>query len=79
MKRPNPQKEVDAFNARVMVGDLIEYSEVIGMTEPKRFNTATEAQVLSGHTAVVWLEGKSGCVAVSHCKPVGVAGTKAVY
>jgi hypothetical protein len=73
MKRPNPQKEVDAFNARVMVGDLIEYSEVIGLGEVHRFKTATPAEVLSGHTAVVWLEGKSGCVAVSHCKPVKVA------
>ncbi|MGV2904634.1 hypothetical protein [Achromobacter sp. AGC25] len=36
------------------------------------FKTKTEAEVLSGHTAVVWLEGKRGCVAVSHCTPVPV-------
>ncbi len=30
---------------------------------------ATEAQVLGGHTAVVWLAGVSGCVALSHCEP----------
>lgn len=71
MKRPNPQKLVDDFNARVMVGDLIEFSEVIGLGEVRRFNTATPAEILSGHSAVVWLEGKRGCVLVSHCQPVG--------
>lgn len=70
--RPNPQMEADAFNFRVNVGDLIEYSEVIGMGEPKRYATRTPAEVLSGHTAVVWLEGKSGCVAVLHCTPAEV-------
>jgi hypothetical protein len=70
MKRPNPQKEVDSFNARVNVGDSVEYSEVIGMGTPVAYRTRTAAEVLSGHSAVVWLEGKSGCVCVSHCKPV---------
>lgn len=69
MKRPNPQKEVDAFNARVKVGDAVEYSEVVGLGTPAVYRTRTEAEILSGHTAVVWLEGKSGCVSVSHCAP----------
>jgi hypothetical protein len=69
-KRPNPETLVSEFNARVSVGDVIEYSEVIGIGDPVRFTTATPAQVLSGHTAVVWLVGKSGCVCVTHCKPV---------
>ena len=65
-----PQKECDRFNARVPVGSLVEYSEVIGDPPLGRFKTRTEAQVLSGHTAVVWLEGKSGCVCVEHCKVI---------
>ena len=69
-RRPNPQKEVDAWNARVKVGDTISYVEVKGLTEPQTFKTKSEAEVLSGHTAVVWLEGKRGCVAVDHCTPV---------
>ena len=69
-KRPDPQKEVEKFNAKVKVGDEVEYSEVIGLGEVKRYVTATPAEVLSGHTAVVWLKGKSGCVAVSHCSPL---------
>jgi len=52
------------------VGDTVEYREVIGLTEPQTFKTKTPADVLSGHTAVVWLEGKRGCVAVSHCTPI---------
>jgi len=70
--RANPQQEVDAWNARVKVGDSAEYSDVVGLTEPQTFKTKSEAEVLSGHTAVVWLEGKRGCVAVSHCKPARV-------
>lgn len=65
--RPNPQKEAAAWNARVKVGDTVQYEEVKGVTEAQTFKTKTEAEVLSGHTAVVWLEGTRGCVAVSHC------------
>ena len=28
--------------------------------------TRTEAQLLSGHTAVVWVDGVAGCIALSH-------------
>jgi hypothetical protein len=70
MKRPDPQKMADLFNARVKVGDSVEYTEVVGMGKPTVYTTRTAAEVLSGHTAVVWLEGKSGCVCVSHCAPV---------
>lgn len=66
-RRPNPQKEADAFNAQVKIGDEVIYHEVIGDGKPQRFRTRTEAQVLSGHTSVVWLDGKSGCVCTSHC------------
>lgn len=69
MKKPNPQKEVDSWNARIKVGDTVQYEEVIG-DGGRTFKTASRAEVLSGHTAVVWLEGKSGCVCVSHCKPM---------
>jgi hypothetical protein len=69
-RRPDPAKLVAEFNERVKVGDSVEYEEVIGVTEAKRYRTATDAQVLSGHSAVVWLEGKSGCVLVTHCKPL---------
>ncbi|WP_186275829.1 hypothetical protein [Burkholderia gladioli] len=68
-RRPNPQKAVDAWNARVSVGATVEYSEVIG-DPPKTYTTRSPAEVLSGHTAVVWLNGKSGCVCIDHCKAI---------
>lgn len=62
------QREVDEFNALVKIGEPVEYVSVKGDTNWQRFNTRTEAQILSGHTAVVWLEGKSGCVCIDHCR-----------
>lgn len=63
----NPQADADRFNARVQVGDAVDYSEVIGLDQPKRYLTRSPASVLGDHTAVVWLEGKTGCVCISHC------------
>jgi hypothetical protein len=74
--KPNLKKldqEVAAFNRRFSIGDEVDYYEVIDSGESKRYRTRSEAQILSGHTAVVWLEGKSGCVCCSHCfMPPGV-------
>jgi hypothetical protein len=64
------EKECERFNNTVQVGDFVEYSEVRGDPPQGVFKTRTQAQVLSGHTAVVWLEGKAGCVCVSHCRKV---------
>ncbi|MFM0226121.1 hypothetical protein [Paraburkholderia dipogonis] len=72
MKSPNPYKEIHDFNAVVKVGDAVEFLEVVGMGEPVRYQTETEAEVLGEHTAVVWLKGKRGCVKLSHCKPIAV-------
>ena len=68
MSKTKPEREADEFNERFAVGDLVGYSELIVKLTPYR--TRTEASVLSGHTAVVWLEGKAGCVCVSHCMPI---------
>jgi hypothetical protein len=67
MKTKNLEREVAAFNRRFAVGDAVDYYEVINLGQPQRLRTRTPAQILSGHTAVVWLEGKSGCVCCSHC------------
>ena len=53
----------------VKVGDLVEYRGY-PEADPQQFTTRTVASVLSGHTAVVWLKGKSGCVTVEACRPV---------
>lgn len=69
MDASNPQRDVDRWNARIKIGDLVQYRSH-PEAKPQTFNTRTEASVLSGHTAVVWLEGKSGCVCCDACKLV---------
>jgi hypothetical protein len=67
------QKIVDDFNRRVKIGDEVFYYPVLYKNrppeQPKRLKAASEAWILGGHTAVIYLEGV-GNVAVSHCFPV---------
>lgn len=64
---------VDAWNRTVRVGDPVDYRGY-PEAEPQRFTTRTVAQVLMNHTAVVWLDGKAGCVCVEACTPVEIRG-----
>ncbi|MCO2074645.1 hypothetical protein FA145_06390 [Pseudomonas aeruginosa] len=61
MKRnANPAATVAAWNSAYPAGTEVDY----------RFHRgATAKRTLGGHTAVVWLAGVSGCVALSHCEP----------
>lgn len=56
-----PEVAVAIWNNAVNVGDWVDYRSD-PYAEPRRFRTRCRAEVLSGHTPVVWLEGKSGCV-----------------
>ncbi len=64
----NPQADADNFNARFKVGDTVTYREIQGEGGGEQFKVRAPAQVLGQHTAVVWLEGKAGCVCVAHCE-----------
>ncbi|MDR2756853.1 MAG: hypothetical protein LBC20_14230 [Planctomycetaceae bacterium] len=64
------QKEVDNFNKKFKVGDVIRYYEILNGAKFEVYKIKSEAFILSGHTACVFLENKSGCVACSHCKPI---------
>lgn len=69
-KRPSAaqlQKQCDKWNAANEVGTTVVYEETRGEGETFRGKSKSEAQVLGGHSAVIWLEGKSGCVALDHC------------
>ncbi|WP_339521792.1 hypothetical protein [Pseudomonas sp. EA_35y_Pfl2_R111] len=76
MSRPKPpsakqlQAAVDKWNNANPVGTVVSFESIIGEGETHRGASVSEAQVLSGHTAVIWLEGKSGCVCLEHCTPV---------
>lgn len=70
MKDPlrDPCLQVEAWNAQVAEGAPVTYRDDRGnLTETR---TRSKAQVLSGHTAVVWIEGKSGCVALERVTPI---------
>lgn len=54
------QAECDKFNAEHKVGDEV-FLKKDFVDELFRTKTRSEAQVLSGHSAVIWLENVSGC------------------
>ena len=49
----------DKFNAAHQVGAAV--SVELDSGEVRETVTTSEAQVLSGHSAVIWLDGISGC------------------
>jgi hypothetical protein len=68
--RTSPAAElraVEAWNAAHPVGTVVSYWKGVRVG-PSTGSAATrsEAQMLGGHTAVVWLEGVSGCIALTH-------------
>ena len=53
------QAACDKFNAAHQVGAAV--SVELDSGEVRETITVSEAQALSGHTAVIWLDGVSGC------------------
>lgn len=70
MTDKNLQHQVEAWNQASPVGTTVEYRSLIDGPVTFTGKTRSEAQILSGHTVVVWLEGKAGCVCVEHCTPL---------
>lgn len=71
IKRPSVrrlQAECDRFNAKVNVGDEV-FVKLDGVDEPFRTRTRSVAQILSGHSAVIWLEAVSGCYLLDRVTP----------
>lgn len=69
---------VREFNARYPIGTPVLYWT--GFREGQASGsgrTKTAAEVLSGHTPVVWIDGYRSCVALSHVQPL--EGDLAVY
>ena len=63
MRKPNIKKmqaECDAFNAKHAVGSDV-FVRLDGVDEPFKTKTRSPAQILSGHSSVIWLENVSGC------------------
>jgi len=67
MNRPDPGAAVEKFNATHDIGTLVRYwTGAKGDGPGEVGETRTEAQVLGGHTAVVWVEGHPACIALTH-------------
>lgn len=64
------QAQCDLWNMAYPVGTSVEYHPVINEPADRIRTTRTPAQVLSGHTAVMWLNGESGCVPLDACVPI---------
>lgn len=70
-EKQDPEQAANDWNSRLPVGSEVQYRECLDDPFPAtRFTTRTPATVLSGHTAVVWLNEKPGCVAIAHCRPI---------
>ncbi|HGO6128480.1 TPA: hypothetical protein ACK3RK_007065 [Burkholderia cepacia] len=67
------ERAVTDWNRQHGVGAFVKYHRIIGEGEGVATKTRSEAWVLSGHTAVVMVEGVSGCVALDAITPLGEA------
>lgn len=74
MKRPNVaklQKQCADWNTAHPIGTpVVLHTDTRGDIQTK---TRSLAEVLSGHSAVVWLEGVSGCYALDRVKVISNA------
>ncbi|MET8985893.1 hypothetical protein ABZW49_10630 [Nonomuraea wenchangensis] len=57
---------VEQWNATVPVGTPVRYWTGWREGDGKASRTRTSAHLLGGHTAVVWVEGESSCIALTH-------------
>lgn len=61
------QAECDYWNARHEVGESVILKKDNG--EELFTTTRSEAQVLSGHSAVIWVAGLAGCYLLDRVRP----------
>jgi hypothetical protein len=62
------QRQCDAFNARCPIGTEVALRMDCG--DIVHTTTRTAAQVLSGHSAVIWLDKISGCYSLDRVAPI---------
>jgi hypothetical protein len=60
----------DRWNARHPVGTPVIYHPVIGEKAGRSTKTTMPASILSGHSAVLFVEGVAGCVALEAVEPI---------
>lgn len=66
------QVACDIWNGKHPVGTLVRYWRGVKAGPPSGTGkTRTEASIMGRHTVVVWIEGCSGCVALTHVEVIG--------
>jgi hypothetical protein len=70
--------QCEAFNFDCRIGGRVAVN-IDGSDKPLITTTRTAAQVLSGHTAVVWLNDVRGCYSLSQVTPIPDAHAWAIY
>lgn len=71
MRRPSPkalQKQVDEFNTKYAIGQRVSVRKDAG--DGIITSTRSAAQLLSGHSAVIWLDGIAGCYLLDRVTPL---------
>lgn len=64
------QAKAEDFNKQYPVGQKVRYWKGLRHGDGEVSRTRTEARVLSGHTAVVWVEGYPACIALNHIEAI---------
>lgn len=64
------QKRCDDWNAKHSVGTKVRYWPAAGQRDFKVVRTDSAATVMAGHSAVIMLEGVSGCVSLKHVEAI---------
>lgn len=67
------EQQVAVWNERHPVGTPVEYWRGIVEGDGLKSKTSSAAEVLGGHTAVVWVEAQGPCIALTHVKPIAAA------
>lgn len=69
-RRKGPTAE--QFNERHPVGTGVQWWTGVREGQPPtgETKTRTPAQMLGGHTPVVWVEGHPACIALTHIEPI---------
>ncbi len=65
---PSPEVNAQDWNEAHPVGTQVHVRQDDGVTLLTK--TRSAAQVLGGHTAVVWLDGVAGCYRLDRCAPL---------
>lgn len=65
------ERAVEQWNAKHPVGTVCRYWRMVREGEPSGSGPVKHpATVLGGHTAVAWIEGCVGCIALTHVEAV---------